>query len=83
MEIQLSALHWVYLGFIIAIIGFMLMRRDTTLICIAGILGIGILATTSASGSVSGIFNSFIFETCAHWSYPYNHSRYVFNINST
>lgn len=61
MEIQLSALHWVYLGFIIAIIGFMLMRRDTTLICIAGILGIGILATTSASDSVSGIFNSFIF----------------------
>jgi hypothetical protein len=61
MEIQLSALHWVYLGFIIAIIGFMLMRRDTTLICIAGILGIGILATTSASGSVSGIFNSFIY----------------------
>ncbi|WP_419873220.1 hypothetical protein [Candidatus Pristimantibacillus sp. PTI5] len=61
MDIQLTALHWVYLGFIIAIIGFMLMRRDTTLICIAGILGIGILATTSASGSVSGIFNSFIF----------------------
>ncbi|WP_141502864.1 hypothetical protein [Paenibacillus luteus] len=61
MDIQLSALHWVYLGFVVAIIGFMLMRRDTTLICIAGILGIGILATTSASGSVSGIFNSFIF----------------------
>ncbi|MEV5024612.1 hypothetical protein [Paenibacillus sp. LPE1-1-1.1] len=61
MDIQLTALHWVYLGFIIAIIGFMLMRRDTTIICIAGILGIGILATTSASGSVSGIFNSFIF----------------------
>lgn len=61
MDIHLSALHWVYLGFVIAIIGFMLMRRDTTIICIAGILGIGILATTSASGSVSGIFNSFIF----------------------
>ncbi|WP_424765503.1 hypothetical protein [Paenibacillus sp. sgz302251] len=61
MDIQLSALHWVYLSFIIVIIGFMLMRRDTTLICIAGILGIGILATTSASGSVSGIFNSFIY----------------------
>lgn len=61
MDIHLSAIHWVYLTFIIAIIGFMLMRRDTTLICIAGILGIGILATTSASGSVSGIFNSFIF----------------------
>lgn len=61
MAIQLTALHWVYLGFIVAIIGFMLMRRDTTLICIAGILGIGLLATTSASGSVSGIFDSFIF----------------------
>ncbi|WP_028610922.1 hypothetical protein [Paenibacillus harenae] len=61
MVVELSALHWIYLGFILAIIGFMLMRRDTTLICIAGILGIGILATTSASGSVSGIFNSFIY----------------------
>ncbi|CAM4269734.1 hypothetical protein FHS16_002019 [Paenibacillus endophyticus] len=61
MDIQLTALHWLYLGFVLAIIGFMLMRRDTTLICIAGILGIGILATTSASGSVSGIFNSFIY----------------------
>ena len=67
MEIQLSALHWVYLGFIVAIIGFMLMRRDTTLISIAGILGIGILATTSASGSVSGIFNSFIYAIKNCW----------------
>ena len=61
MIIQLSAMHWVYLIFVLAIIGFMLMRRDTTLICVAGILGIGILATTSASGSVSGIFNSFVY----------------------
>jgi hypothetical protein len=61
MAIQLTALHWVYLSFILVIIGFMLARRDTTLICIAGILGIGILATASASGSVSGVFNSFIF----------------------
>ncbi len=61
MAIHLAAIHWVYLGFVLAIIGFMLARRDTTLICIAGILGIGLLATASASGSVSGIFNSFIF----------------------
>ena len=59
--IQLAALHWVYLFFVLAIIGFMIMRRDTTLICIAGILGIGILATTTAAGSVSGVFNSFIY----------------------
>jgi len=61
MVVQLTALHWIYLAFIIAIIGFMVKRRDTTLICILGILAIGILATTSASGSVSGIFNSFIY----------------------
>lgn len=61
MDIQLAAVHWVYLVFVVAIIGFMVMRRDTTLICIAGILGIGILATTTLEGSVSGIFNSFIY----------------------
>ncbi|MBH5316457.1 hypothetical protein I6N90_01385 [Paenibacillus sp. GSMTC-2017] len=61
MDIQLGVIHFVYLSFVVAIIGFMLMRRDTTLICIAGILGIGILATTSIAGSVSGIFNSFIY----------------------
>ncbi|GBG09383.1 hypothetical protein PAT3040_04027 [Paenibacillus agaridevorans] len=61
MVIELTALHWVYLAFIVAIIGFMLMRKDTTLVCIAGILGIGILATVSIDGSVSGIFNSFIY----------------------
>ncbi|MUT67053.1 hypothetical protein [Paenibacillus sp. NEAU-GSW1] len=61
MEIQLSAIHWVYLTFIIAIIGFMLMRRDTSLICIVGIFGIGLLATETLTGSISGIFNSFIY----------------------
>ncbi|MDQ6421615.1 hypothetical protein RB620_19495 [Paenibacillus sp. LHD-117] len=61
MVMELTVLHWVYLAFVVAIIGFMVMRRDTTLICIAGILGIGILATTTIDGSVSGIFNSFIY----------------------
>ncbi|MFF2482523.1 hypothetical protein [Paenibacillus sp. NPDC058071] len=61
MEIQLTALHWVYLTFVIAIIGFMLMRRDTSLICIVGIFGIGLLATETLTGSISGVFNSFIY----------------------
>ncbi|MFC0335555.1 hypothetical protein ACFOLF_04970 [Paenibacillus sepulcri] len=38
-------------------------RRDTTLICVVGILALGLLATESLSGSVSGIFNSFIYAT--------------------
>nr|WP_251025820.1 hypothetical protein [Bacillus sp. ISL-47] len=43
------------------IIGFMVMRRDTTLVCIAGIFLIAITATGSLSSSVSSIFTSFIF----------------------
>ncbi|MBD3918448.1 hypothetical protein H8B09_06745 [Paenibacillus sp. PR3] len=61
MAVELTALHWVYLAFIVGIIGFMLMRRDTTIVCIAGVFVIGLLATESLSGSISGIFNSFIY----------------------
>ncbi|MWC27923.1 hypothetical protein [Paenibacillus sp. MMS18-CY102] len=61
MVMELSALHWVYLAFIVGIIGFMLMHRDTTLVCIVGVFAIGLLATESLSGSISGIFNSFIY----------------------
>jgi hypothetical protein len=61
MPLDITAIHWVYLAFVVAIIGFMIMRRDTTLICIAGIACIGALAVSSVDGSVSGIFNSFIY----------------------
>ncbi|PLR83777.1 hypothetical protein CVD25_12010 [Bacillus canaveralius] len=61
MAVELTALHWIYVSFIVLIIGFMIMRRDTTLICIAGIFLIAITATGSLSYSVSSIFTSFIF----------------------
>jgi hypothetical protein len=61
MIVELTALHWIYVVFIALIIGFMVMRRDTTLVCIAGIFLIAITATGSLSGSVSSIFNSFIY----------------------
>ncbi|WP_108671901.1 hypothetical protein [Peribacillus acanthi] len=61
MGIELTALHWIYVLFIVLIIGVMVMRRDTTLICIAGIFTLAIVATGSLSGSISGIFNSFIY----------------------
>jgi hypothetical protein len=61
MGIELTALHWIYVVFIVLIIGVMVMRRDTTLICIAGIFTLAIVATGSLSGSISGIFNSFIY----------------------
>jgi len=59
--IQLTALHWVYLVFILAIIGVMVMRRDTSLVCILGIFVLGLVATASLYQSVMAIFNSFIY----------------------
>jgi hypothetical protein len=61
MGVELISLHWIYVIFIALIIGFMVMRRDTSLVCIIGIFLIAITATGSISHSVSSIFNSFIF----------------------
>jgi hypothetical protein len=61
MLIELTALHWIYVLFIFLIIGFMVMRRDTTLISIIGIFLLAVVATGSLSASVSSIFNSFIY----------------------
>ncbi len=61
MGIELNALHWVYLFFIVAIIVVMLFRRDTSLICIIGIFCLGLAATASVYQSVMGIFNSLIY----------------------
>ncbi|MES9736539.1 hypothetical protein ABWK46_04195 [Peribacillus frigoritolerans] len=61
MEMELTALHWIYVVFIALIIGFMVKRRDTTLICIIGIFLLALVATGSLASSISGIFNSIIF----------------------
>ncbi|MHA6531753.1 hypothetical protein [Paenibacillus sp. BAC0078] len=63
MGIQLTAIHWVYLAFIVFILVLLIRRRDTTMICVAGIFALGLLATETLSGSVSGIFNSFVYAT--------------------
>ncbi|MED4206069.1 hypothetical protein [Neobacillus mesonae] len=59
MVVELTALHWIYVVFIALIIGFMVMRRDTTIVCIVGIFLIAITATGGLSDSISSIFNSF------------------------
>ncbi len=63
MVIHLTAIHHVYLAFIVFIMALLIRRRDTTMICVAGIFALGVLATGTLSGSVSGIFNSFIYAT--------------------
>ncbi len=61
MAIELTGLHWVYLTFTLLILGFMVAKRDTTLICILGIFTLSIIATNSLYASVMTIFNSFIY----------------------
>ncbi|MEF3304922.1 hypothetical protein [Paenibacillus sp. GYB003] len=61
MDVILLPLHWVYLTFVLLIIGFMVMRRDTTVVCVAGIVALGLLATHSVSESVGGVFTGFIY----------------------
>nr|WP_240548132.1 hypothetical protein [Paenibacillus lignilyticus] len=63
VELQLVPLHWVYLAFIVFILGVLIKRRDTTLVCVVGIFALGLIATESLSASVSGVFNSFIYAT--------------------
>lgn len=63
MGIHLTAIHWVYLAFIVLIMTLLIRRRDTALVCITGIFALGLLATETLSGSVSGVFDSFIYAT--------------------
>ncbi|GAB6138482.1 hypothetical protein [Halanaerobaculum tunisiense] len=63
MPVTLNALHWVYLLFILVIIGFMVCKRDTSLICIIGIFTLGFLATGTLAQAVIGVFNSLIYAT--------------------
>lgn len=61
MGIELTALHYVYLVIIFAVLGVMVMRRDTSLICVIGIFVIGLMVKGSIYQAISGIFNSFIY----------------------
>lgn len=61
MGVELTLIHWVYVLFIISIVGFMLFRRDTTMVSIIGIIVISFAASQSVSHSITSVFNSFIF----------------------
>ncbi|MGO0061144.1 hypothetical protein ACTID9_14175 [Brevibacillus fluminis] len=61
MGVELYVLHWVYVLFVLLIIGMMIMKRDTSLVCIIGIAVLGLTATGSISTSIGGIFGSFIY----------------------
>lgn len=61
MSVTLNSLHWIYLVFILIIVGVMIRKRDTTLVCIIGIFILGLVATTSIPQAILGVFNSMIY----------------------
>lgn len=61
MAVDLTLIHWIYIVFITLIILFMVLKRDTTIICILGIFFIALTATGSLTTSISSVFNSFIY----------------------
>lgn len=61
MNVDLSALHYIFLVFTLLILVVMIRKRDTTLVCIAGIFLLALVATSSISSGVMTVFNSFIF----------------------
>ena len=61
MDIQLTSLHYIFLVFTMIILGVMVKKRDTTLVCILGIFILGIVGTSSLYQGIMGIFNSFIY----------------------
>ncbi|MFJ8235930.1 hypothetical protein ACIQ34_09320 [Ureibacillus sp. NPDC094379] len=61
MLVEFTALHWIYVVFIVLIIGFMVKRWDTSLISILGIFVLAIVATGDLTASLSKVFNSFIY----------------------
>lgn len=61
MGVELTALHWIFTAFLLALLVIMCRRRDTTLACILGIFVIGYLAKGALVPAVIGIFSSFVF----------------------
>lgn len=61
MLVELTMIHWIYLIFIFLIIGFMIKRLDTSILCIVGIFIIALVAKGSVIGSVISVFSSFLY----------------------
>lgn len=59
--IHLTAIHYIYLIFILIILGTMVRKRDCSLVCIIGIALIAIVSTKSVPLAIVSVFNSFIF----------------------
>ncbi len=65
---QLSILHWIYFLVMLVVLIVMVMRRDTVLPCLLGLLLFGWVAKGSVAGAVSTVFNALIVSGGQFWS---------------
>ena len=60
IKLALTLSHWIYLIVIIAVIVFMICKREVIIPCLVGTFIIGLLFTKSLTGGVQTVFNSMI-----------------------
>ena len=56
--IALTPVHWFYLVGVLVILFTMILRKDTPLVCIAFLFGIGVVGKCSLAGGIQTIFSS-------------------------
>lgn len=59
--IALTPVHWLYLVGVLVILFTMILRKDTPLVCIAFLFGIGLVGQRSLAGGIQTIFSSIIY----------------------
>ena len=59
--IALTPVHWFYLVGVLVILFTMILRKDTPLVCIAFLFGIGVVGKCSLAGGIQTIFSSIIY----------------------
>lgn len=61
MKVELGLAHYIFTIFMFLVLIFMIKKRDTSLVCIAGIFLLGVVTTKSLHISLIGVFDSFIY----------------------
>lgn len=60
VNMVLTGAHYIYVIFIVIILGTMIMKKESVIPCIIGIFCLGLYYTNSCVGALTGVFNSFV-----------------------
>lgn len=58
--VELTAAHWVYLFFVVAILVTMILKKETPLICLVGAFVLSLVIKGSLIGAVQSVFNAIV-----------------------